>query len=179
MHPSSNPVGHEVTSATIFSTPDRLAALDRAARSWLGTPFAPHAMVKGAGADCVHLVAGIYIELGVLKSFAAGPYTLDEGTHLKHSKIETWFASHPEFIRGSGRESAAIPGDTLLFNLARVGHHVGLLLAGGDFIHVYAERGRSVIISNLRESFYARRIAAVYRPINSVGAEVTRRRGGA
>jgi len=152
--------------SAFFSNPDRLNQLEHEARSWIGTPFAAHAMVKGAGADCVHLVAGVYIARGALKSFDPGTYSLDEGSHLKVSKIEQWFNGRPEFaLVGRGTPCAPLAGDTLIFNLARVGHHVGLMLAGGDFLHVFAERGRFVLISNLRESFYARRIAAIYRPM--------------
>ncbi len=149
-----------------FSTPESLAALDKAARSWIGTPFAPHAMAKGAGADCVHVVAAIYIDLGVLKSFDPGNYALDEGSHLKASKVEQWFNGRPEFgLVGRDTPCAPQPGDTLVFNLARVGHHVGLMLSAGDFLHVFAQQRRPVMTSNLRESFYARRIAAIYRPL--------------
>lgn len=38
----------------------------RIAREWIDTPFKHQAMVKGVGADCVGLVAGVGDELGIL-----------------------------------------------------------------------------------------------------------------
>jgi hypothetical protein len=61
---------------------NRLVAI---ARQWLGTPFAPHACIRGAGVDCVHLCAAIYIEAGFLERFSAPKYTLDGGNHAPKS----------------------------------------------------------------------------------------------
>lgn len=147
-----------------FSTPARIAALDAEARSWLGTPFVPHAMVKGAGTDCVHLVAGIYVACGALfRPDVAGlpAYALNEGSHLRESRIENWFASRPDFceVPASGLQ----PGDALVLNMARVGHHLGLFLGQMEFIHALPQR--EVTISSLAESFYQRRISVCFRPI--------------
>jgi cell wall-associated NlpC family hydrolase len=56
-----------------------------------------------------------------------------------------------------------LPGDSVVFKLGgRVEYHAGLMIDNNDFIHVLP--GRFTIVSNLRESFYRRRIRAVYRP---------------
>jgi hypothetical protein len=39
------------------------------ARSWLGTPFHPHAAIRGVGVDCVHLLAEIYRESGLFAGY--------------------------------------------------------------------------------------------------------------
>jgi cell wall-associated NlpC family hydrolase len=148
---------------TFFQTPERIAALDKEARSWTGTPFASHAMIKGAGVDCVHLVAGVYLAVGVLKEFDSGKYALDEGVHAGESKLIHWFDNRADFV-GVQASACPTPGDSLIFRLGgRVEYHAGLMLDRGDFLNVLP--GRFTIVSNLRESFYRRRITAVYRPM--------------
>jgi cell wall-associated NlpC family hydrolase len=148
-----------------FDTPEKIATLDAEARSWAGTPFVGHAMVKGAGVDCVHLVAGIYITAGVLTEFDPGRYSLDEGSHLAVSKVLAWLRGQPQFVpvgKFPFAEADLQPGDAVCFRMARTEHHVGLVLTGDDIIH--ALPGRVVTVSNLRESFYRSHITAVFRP---------------
>ena len=146
-----------------FNSLFRLGTLDAEARSWVGTPFVPHAMVKGAGVDCVHLVAGVYLACGVLQDFKPQSYSLDEGQHREDSKVLAWFEAHREFQPAATTDLQ--PGDTICFRLARTEHHAGLMLGHGDFIH--ALPGRKVTVSNLRESFYRSRITAVFRPMEA------------
>lgn len=154
-----------------FSTPESVKALDLEARGWEGTPFAPHAIVKHGGVDCVGLVAGIYLALGVIKKFEPGKYTLDEGQHGEESKVLKWFAGQPEFVRAilplaDGHLAPLAPwvqpGDVICMKFANVEHHVGLMLDKGDFIHAVPSRRAQV--SNLRESYYSDRITALFRP---------------
>jgi cell wall-associated NlpC family hydrolase len=144
-----------------FSTPAKLVELELQARRWLGTPFVPHAMILGAGADCIHLVAGIYLSVGVLKEFRPPSYSLDEGAHLNTPKLLDYFKGRSGFEQVL--DAKWLPGDTLCFHLAKVEFHVGLLLPENNFIHVLPRR--RVIISSLRESLYRRRITAAYRPV--------------
>jgi cell wall-associated NlpC family hydrolase len=149
-----------MTMQPYFNTVEKILALQTEAQSWIGTPFAPKAMVKGAGADCVHLVAGIYLKLGAITEFVPGDYALDEGNHLKSSKVIGWFSNHRDF---AAIQAPYLAGDILCFNLAQVGHHVGMVINGREFVHVFAQPGRFVIISNLSESFYLRHVVAAYR----------------
>lgn len=158
-----------------FSTAERIAQLEAEARSWVGTPFAPHAAVKGAGVDCVHLVAAIYQAVGALKDFSPPNYALDEGSHLKASKVFKWFEGRRDFEQVWHRPpvcelpdiaTLVLPGDTLCFRFGPVEHHAGLMLTAGNFLH--ALPGRVATISNLRESFYRCRITAIYRPMEVV-----------
>lgn len=148
----------------IFSTPQRIKTLDLEARSWVGTPFAAHAMVKGAGADCVHLVAGIFLKLGVIKTFEPPKYMLDEGGHAENSKALAWFESHPQFDLLDDAAKLQ-PGDIIAMKIARVEHHIGLMLEHGDFVQALYRR--RVLVSNLRESLFAKNITAIYRPMEA------------
>jgi cell wall-associated NlpC family hydrolase len=148
-----------MTMQPYFNSVEKILQLDTEARSWLGTPFAPKAMVKGAGVDCVHLVAGILLAVGALKEFTPGNYSLDEGNHLKESKVIGWFANHHDFSLIDN--PPFVTGDVLCFNLALVGHHVGLIIGDGHIIHALPKR--QVMLADPRESFYTRHIVATYR----------------
>jgi cell wall-associated NlpC family hydrolase len=117
-------------------------------------------MICGAGVDCVHLAAGIYIAVGFLEKISTGAYSLDEGAHLKKSKVIAWFENNRRFEKC---EKPPLPGDVLVFNLSLVGHHVGLMLGGDDFIHAFPKR--KTMVSKLRESFYSANLIQIYRPI--------------
>lgn len=137
-----------------FSSPERIAQLDAEAKSWVGTPFAPHAMVKTAGTDCVHLAAGIYLACGVIKSFVPGRYALEQG-----ERIAAWFSDRHNFARL--REEKYIPGDFLILNFGKFKHAALVITAG--IIHVLPQR--EVIVSDWRESFYRNRITDSFRPL--------------
>jgi len=50
-----------------FDIKENDAALKRILDEWLGTPFRHHCGVKGKGCDCVHFVAKVLEELGIIK----------------------------------------------------------------------------------------------------------------
>jgi NlpC/P60 family putative phage cell wall peptidase len=54
-------------------------AIVKAARSWLGTPYHHQASLKGAGADCLGLIRGIWRELYGPEPEAMPAYTRDWG----------------------------------------------------------------------------------------------------
>jgi cell wall-associated NlpC family hydrolase len=140
--------------------------LNAAALPWLDTPFAAYARVKGAGVDCVNLVAAIYVECGALAEFNPPRYCLDAGVHTKDSQLMAWLDGSPKFWRVvMPRDGAVRAGDTLCFNLGLSEHHVALMLDANKLIHVLPRR--RVIISSLDESYYSKRITAVYRPIET------------
>lgn len=145
-----------------FQTEPRLASLRFHAAEWLGTPFVPHAMVKGAGADCVHLVAAIYMACGVFDKFETPTYAIDGGQHQKQSQVINWLENHGSFMRVGDQQ----PGDCLCFKFRQSEHHVGLLLGGRtglDFIH--AVERREVLMSSLFQNWYSRHLTAVFRPV--------------
>jgi cell wall-associated NlpC family hydrolase len=49
-----------MTEAAAADTRARVVAL---ARTWLGTPYHHQASLRGAGADCLGLLRGVYAEL--------------------------------------------------------------------------------------------------------------------
>lgn len=46
------------------------------AREWVGTPYHTGARIKGAGADCLTLLAEVYAEAGIIERVAAGIFSV-------------------------------------------------------------------------------------------------------
>lgn len=147
---------------SFFNTRERIAQLKQEAEQWIGTPFVSHACVRGAGVDCIHLIAAIYLACGVIKSFHPPKYALDSGSHNADSQLLAWLDAHPRFVRLSSQSTPRI-GDILCFNLGMSEHHIAALIDERKFIHVLPTR--FVILSSLDERYYTRRITAIYRAL--------------
>ncbi len=144
-----------------FETAGQQERLLTVALSWIGTPFRPHAGIKGAGADCMHVALLVYWESGHLFQFEAPPYTIDGGNHLKTSKFKDWLDQSSAFAKA---EAPTQIGDCLLFKVGGVEHHVGIQITASTFIHSMRHHG--VIQSNLKDSTWTRRLTAIYRPVS-------------
>ncbi len=150
-----------------FKDARKLEALEKEALEWRDTPFAAHAAVKHAGVDCVHLVGAILQNVSALKKIDWPHYALDSGVHSKKSALLTWLDACPNFQRFSDPKNIQ-PGDVVCFNLGLSEHHIGLMLDAQRVIHVLPKR--RVIVSSLKESYYSRRITALYRVVESEAA---------
>lgn len=132
------------------------AAVVVAARGWLGTPYQHQASARGAGADCLGLLRGIWREVIGPEPVALPAYTMDwaeaGGREELWQAARCWLREKPL--------AAAAPGDVLLFRMrdGAVAKHLGIQSEVGSrarFIHAYT--GHGVIDSPLSEP-WARRI---------------------
>jgi cell wall-associated NlpC family hydrolase len=53
--------------ANYFDDPEKQLELKRILDEWMGTPFRHHCGVKKLGCDCIHFVARVFEEMGVLR----------------------------------------------------------------------------------------------------------------
>lgn len=131
-----------------------------AAKSWIGTPYRHQASLKGAGADCLGLVRGIWREVLGPEPVKVPSYTPDWS---EPSNDETLMRAADQWLtRRSGLSWQS--GDVLLFRMRRgaVAKHLGIVssdIGNLRFIHSYT--GHGVIESPLSEP-WRRRVAAVY-----------------
>lgn len=140
---------------------ERGDAIVAAARAWIGTPYVHQASCRGAGADCLGLVRGIWREVVGGEPMTLPAYTPDWS---EASGEETLLAGaealmHP-LTAGEGG-----PGDVIVFRMRHgaIAKHLGLLARTGDspsFIHAYS--GHGVVESPLTPP-WARRIVAYFR----------------
>lgn len=111
-------------------------AIVEEAKTWLGTPYHHHGMVKGAGVDCAMILVAIYSKFGLLpKDFDPRPYPTD--WHL-HRDAERYLGYLLQF----GREvDAPQIGDVVVFKFGRAFSHGAVYVGDGEIIHSYIGRG--------------------------------------
>jgi NlpC/P60 family putative phage cell wall peptidase len=128
------------------------------ARGWIGTPYLHQASVKGAGADCLGLLRGVWRSLLGAEPERVPPYTDD---WAEPSRDEVLLAAAERWLARKGIGDAAA-GDVLLFRLREgcIAKHLGIQSEIGGpaaFIHAYTNHG--VVESPLSQP-WQRRIAA-------------------
>ncbi len=149
-----------------FDCPAQQERLVHHAGKLLGTPFAAHAMIPGAGIDCIHVNAWCYLRTGFLQNFTEPKYTLDAGKHLQTSALFDWLEKSGLFgLLGRDLPTGPVQaGDTLCFRFrARVEHHVGLALQKTAFVH--AMQRRCVEIADTAHPPFKNMLTATYRPL--------------
>ncbi len=111
-------------------------------RSWLGTPYLHQASFKGAGADCLGLVRGVWRHLYCNEPEKIPSYTADWAEPAQDEALwraaRRWLKEKPL--------TAEDVGDVLLFRMARgsIAKHLGVQVVSGDnpaFVHAYSGHG--------------------------------------
>lgn len=132
------------------------------ARDWLGTPYQHQASVKGAGADCLGLVRGVWRDLYGCEPELPPAYSPD---WAEAGGEETMYEAAKRHLEEVALTDA-LAGDVLLFRMAANGpaKHAAILSNGGRMIHAYS--GRSVCETHLgpwweRRAVYAFRFPGV------------------
>ncbi len=128
------------------------------ARGWVGTPYLHQASVKGAGADCLGLLRGVWREIYGEEPETVPAYSPDWS---EPQRMEVLWAAAARHLREKPLAEIA-PGDVILFRMrARsVAKHLGIVgCTGTSFIHAYS--GHGVVESPLSAPWRCR-IAAVF-----------------
>jgi NlpC/P60 family putative phage cell wall peptidase len=129
------------------------------ARSWIGTPYRHQAATRGAGADCLGLVRGVWREVYGSEPEAVPAYSTDWSEPQGEERL--WAAAARHLRAKSGVPGA---GDVILFRMRQgsVAKHLGLVTqVGADarFVHAYARHG---VVESPLSAPWARRIVAVF-----------------
>ena len=134
---------------------------DELARNWLGTPYVHQASRKGAGADCLGLLRGIWREKYGQEPQLVPAYTSDwsetSGTEL------LWQAARRHLNERPVQGLAA--GDVVLFRMRYgcVAKHLGIVserLGRPSFIHAYSGHG---VVESALTAPWRRRIVARFK----------------
>ena len=131
-----------------------------AARGWIGTPYRHQASARGAGADCLGLIRGVWRETRGGEPEAVPAYSYDWSEPQGEERL--WAAAARHLREKPGK--AAVPGDVLLFRMrdGAVAKHLGILSEAGAaarFIHAYSRHG---VIESPLSAPWRRRIAAIF-----------------
>ena len=130
----------------------------RAARGWIGTPYVHQASCRGAGADCLGLIRGVWREVLGCEPAATPAYSADWSEAAGDERLWSAAAAH---LRTAAE---AAPGAVLLFRMkdGGVAKHLGIVADTGaapTFLHAYS--GHCVTESPLSLP-WARRIVAIF-----------------
>ena len=130
------------------------------ARRWIGTPYRHQAARRGAGADCLGLVRGVWREAAGAEPESPPAYTPDWSETAREETLwtaaERYLAARP--IRG------VHAGDVLLFRMRTggVAKHLGILVEDGAqprFVHAYSGHG---VLETALSAPWRRRLAAAF-----------------
>lgn len=127
-----------------------------AARGWIGTPYRHQASCRGAGADCLGLLRGVWRELHGGEPEAVPPYTAD---WAEPGRDEVLWRAACRHLRPKAPDEAA-PGDVLLFRMraGAVAKHLGIqarVVPRATFIHAYSGHG---VVESALTAAWARRL---------------------
>lgn len=134
------------------------------ARNWIGTPYCHQASLRGAGADCLGLVRGIWREL-----FGAEPVTIP-GYSPDWSEVSgeerLWMAAETYLLPVANR-GLPDPGNVILFRMRSggVAKHLGVAAekhGRPSFIHAYS--GHNVVESAMTDAWRKRIVACFAFP---------------
>lgn len=114
-------------------------AVIAAAREWLGTPYHHRAAVKGAGVDCLYLLAEVYSAAGLIEYPEIPHYAPDIGMH-RHE--ETYIEG---ILRYAHEVDEPKPGDVAVWRFGRIFWHGAVVVAWPTIIHAYRREGGVVI----------------------------------
>jgi len=112
------------------------------ARCWIGTPYLHQASVKGAGADCLGLLRGVWRAVLGFEPEKVPFYTEDWAEPARREALteaaERWLV--PKML------ADAVPGDVLVFRMraGSIAKHVGIQTETGAcprFVHSYTHHG--------------------------------------
>jgi NlpC/P60 family putative phage cell wall peptidase len=126
------------------------------ARLWIGTPYRHQASARGAGADCLGLVRGVWRALYTGEPEAVPPYTADWSEPEGVERL--WVAA----LRHLVPAAALGPGQVVLFRMrdGAVAKHLGITArrdGAESVIHAFAGHG---VVENALAAPWARRVVA-------------------
>lgn len=105
------------------------------ALSWAGTPYHANARVKGAGADCLTFLAGVYEACGVIPPVDIPHYPADWHMHRDEERYLGGVLRYCQEISGP-----PLPGDIALWRFGRCFSHGAIVLDWPRIIHAYIGR---------------------------------------
>jgi cell wall-associated NlpC family hydrolase len=118
------------------------------AMSWVGTPWHRNASLKGVGADCVGVVAGTALALGLPVKYRNDYPQVPDGSLLRELSAQCTAIAALE------------PGAVLLMTFTAVPHHVAIY-TGDGIVHAYAQVRRCVFLP--WDDYWRAKVRGIFR----------------
>jgi hypothetical protein len=138
LRPKSGPYGAFSGLPAVLGPADQEKALVIAcALSWVGTPYADCAAVKGEAVDCAYLLLEVYVEAGLIERFDPGPYAPD---WMMHRDEERYLQTVQRFAKRE-LEAGDVPGpaDVVVWKFGRCYSHGAIVTAWPYAVHAYSK----------------------------------------
>lgn len=118
------------------------SAVVKEAMSWLGTPYAHAADIKGAGVDCGMILVRVYADLCGLGNYDPRPYPIDWHLHRDGERYLEEILPHAHEIF-----TDPLPGDILLYRYGRTYSHSAIVIDYPTVIHAF-KHDRCVLLAD-------------------------------
>ena len=160
----------------------RRASVVTEAESWLRTPYHHMARVKGAGADCLTLLAEVYEKAGVIPHVEVPFYPPDWNLHrdaerylegvTRYAREVAYCATDvpPRGRAASGeaaRRQGPQPGDVAVFKFGRCFAHGAVIVSWPRLIHAWHSAG--VVYADATQGQLALRPVRIFDPFSAMG----------
>jgi len=136
------------------------------ALSWVRTPYAHHARVKGAGVDCGMILCEVYERAGILPHVDPGEYVQDWFLHQDepvYLNIVEQFAARIE--------GPAQPGDIAMYQFGRNPAHGAIVIEWPLIVHAYANAGMVIQDDAEANKDLKERFVGIWSPWAKKGGE--------
>lgn len=128
------------------------------ALAWIGTPYHHAARIKGAGVDCMMLLAEVYATAGVIEPLAEIPhYPRDWMLHRDDERYLNGLLDYCHPVE------TPQPGDIAMFRFGRAVSHSAIVLNWPSILHAYSDEG-GVVLSNATIGQLSGRLTGFYSP---------------
>lgn len=123
---------------------------------YVGIPFRSHGRDRN-GCDCWGLLRMVYSEQ---RGVALPSYVSEYDDANDRAQVGTALMTGLPSWKPVGMLHA-VEGDAILFKLAEIPFHVGIVIGGGEMLHVI--KGANACIENYLASRWVKRIEGIYR----------------
>ena len=144
--------------------PRRLAVTEEALR-WLRTPYHHMARVKGAGADCLTLLAEVYERAGVIAHVEVPFYPPDWNLHRDAERYLEGVIRYALEVPAWDDADPPQPGDIAVFKFGRCFAHGAIVLQWPRLIHAWHNAG--VIYADATQGQLAGRPVRIFDPFSA------------
>ena len=123
----------------IMAEAEGRAAIVAEALTWIGTPYAPDAAIKGVGIDCAQLPLAVYQAVGLIDpAFKTGFYPQEWHIHRDRERLLGVAGGFGKLVPLAEIK----PGDLLAVKYLRVFSHAAIYIGERIAVHASQRSGR-------------------------------------
>jgi NlpC/P60 family putative phage cell wall peptidase len=144
----------------------RRAAVIAEAQTWLRTPYHHMARVKGAGADCLTLLAEVYARAGVIPHIAVPFYPPDWNLHRDAERYLEGVTRYAREVPNGDDAHSPQPGDVAVFKFGRCFAHGAIVVQWPRLIHAWHNAG--VVYADATQGQLSGRPVRIFDPFSTM-----------